>query len=51
MRLLERLIPALVIQVYYTVGNKIIRELEIIRIKKLILDAILWNKCLSIHDH
>ena len=35
---------------YYTVGSKIIRALEIGRVKKLIFNAILWNKYLSSHD-
>ena len=33
-----------------TVGNKIIRALEIIRVKKLILNAVWWNKYLSSQD-
>ena len=34
----------------HTVGRKIIRALEIIRVKKLIPNAALWNKILSSHD-
>ena len=34
----------------YTVGSKIIGALELIRVKKLILNAVLMNKYLSIHD-
>ena len=33
-----------------TVGSKIIRALEIIRVKKLMPNAVLWNKFLSSHD-
>ena len=33
-----------------TVGRKIIRVLEIIRVKKLIPNVVLWNKYLSSHD-
>ena len=33
-----------------TAGSKIIRTFEIIRVKKLIPNAVLWNKYLSNHD-
>ena len=33
-----------------TVGSKIIRALEIVRVKKLIPNAVLWNKWLPRHD-
>ena len=33
-----------------TVGRKIIRELEIIPVKKLVPNAVLWNKYLSSND-
>ena len=33
-----------------TVGSKIIRALEIVRVKKFIFNAVLSNKYLSSHD-
>ena len=38
-------------QVRCTVGSKIIRALEIILVKKRMLNAVLWNQYLSSHDH
>ena len=35
----------------HTVDRKTIRALEIVRVKKLIPNAVLWNKCLSIYNH
>ena len=34
----------------YTVDSKIVRALEVIRVKKFILNAVLWNKYMSSHD-
>ena len=34
----------------YIVGSKIIWALDIIRVKKLIPNGVLWNKYLWIHD-
>ena len=42
---IRKLVP-----LYITVGSKIIRAFEIIRVKKLMSNAILWNKYFSNHD-